>query len=422
VTISPLSGISSPNGITGTLTGISNAGGLSSQAGGAPVAAGYPLNDDGTLAASLGFGWLETDATAYNNADYTYTGAATGDAVIGLPTTANWLASQAIVVDTGTILACEAVINSASSAQFANFGLAAAVSSGGTPSGVAVVNSVANNGSPQWIVSGTGGTRARSGATSGYRVGIELNGNDGTITMRSSDGSALCSTTFTPGVAFTFYLFATDAGNPAAGQTASITLVPVGADMQLGYTTGATDFNGDPCPQGYAQWNRYDAEATITVSSDNLTATTASGWVGLRSNVGCVTGDYYVEMTSNADNSSTYGEFGIGTSAASLATYIGQSGDSAGAMTHGFASYIYLTDFMVTLAAGQTCGLEIRRSTDELIVRFQNSVVWTFDISALNGDELFLMASMVGASVTLNAGQSAFVYSVPSGCTAGLPA
>ncbi len=40
MTISPLSGISRPNGITGTLTGISDAGGISSQAGGA---APHPL-------------------------------------------------------------------------------------------------------------------------------------------------------------------------------------------------------------------------------------------------------------------------------------------------------------------------------------------------------------------------------------------
>lgn len=213
--------------------------------GSGPAAASYPLDDDGTLAAAFGFGWLETDAPDYWNADYTYLAPATGNLAAALPTAANAWTSQAIVVDTGTILACEAVINSVSAAQFANLGMAAAASSGGTPSGVAVINSIDNNGSPRWLVSGTGGTRVRSGATSGYRVGIELNGNDGTITMRSSDGSALCSTTFTPGTAFTFYLFATDAGNPAAGQTASITLVPVGADMQLGYTTGATDFNGD---------------------------------------------------------------------------------------------------------------------------------------------------------------------------------
>lgn len=37
MTISPISGISSPNGITGTITGISNAGGLSSQASSGPA-------------------------------------------------------------------------------------------------------------------------------------------------------------------------------------------------------------------------------------------------------------------------------------------------------------------------------------------------------------------------------------------------
>lgn len=37
MTISPLSGLSQPNGITGTLTGLSNAGGLSSQSSSGPA-------------------------------------------------------------------------------------------------------------------------------------------------------------------------------------------------------------------------------------------------------------------------------------------------------------------------------------------------------------------------------------------------
>ena len=79
----------------------------------------------------------------------------------------------------------------------------------------------------------------------GFRIGVEFNGNDGTVTYRSSDGSTATTQTFTPGTQVTMGMNAVDAGTTAAGQTASITLVPVGADMQLGYTTGATDFNGD---------------------------------------------------------------------------------------------------------------------------------------------------------------------------------
>lgn len=68
----------------------------SATSGGA--AASYPLDDDGTLAAAFGFGWLETDAPAYNNADYTYLAPATGNSAIALPTAANAWTSQAHAV------------------------------------------------------------------------------------------------------------------------------------------------------------------------------------------------------------------------------------------------------------------------------------------------------------------------------------
>lgn len=57
MTISPLSGLSQPNGITGTLTGLSNAGGLSSQASAGPAptyATWSPTDKNASLTVSNG--------------------------------------------------------------------------------------------------------------------------------------------------------------------------------------------------------------------------------------------------------------------------------------------------------------------------------------------------------------------------------
>jgi hypothetical protein len=371
---------------------------LKSATSGGAGAASYPLDDDGTLAAAFGFGWLETDAPDYHNADYTYLAPATGNLAAALPTAANAWTSQAIVVDTGTILACEAVINSVSAAQFANLGIAAAASSGGTPSGVAVTNSIDNNGSPRWLVSGTGGTRARSGATSGYRVGIELNGNDGTITMRSSDGSALCSTTFTPGTAFTFYLFITDAGTPAAGQTASITLVPVGADMQLGYSAGTTDFNGDACPQTAAVWNPYFSNARVGFSNANLRATLleVSNWSSFGSTGVILPGEKkcFGIIVGTAGNTM----IGFGNSSASVVDnqFLGFTADAVGFFN---AGQVYWNGSGSTYTPSWTSGdfilLAINRVDNEVTLYKNGVAAATISIPAVTGD-LIPMASFEG--------------------------
>lgn len=211
--------------------------------GATPPGATYPLNDDGTLAAAFGFAWLETNAPLYRQADYTYTGAATGGTAVGLPTAANAWAGQAVTVGAGTILALEAEVVSMSAAQFNNLGVAAALSSGGTPTGQAVLAGVGNNGSPYWGGSGVS-NQARTSATAGYRVGIELNGNTGAIRILSTDGVAVSSTTFTPGTKFTGYEYVNDIGEAAAGQSCSLRFV-LAADMTLPFAAGAVDFNGD---------------------------------------------------------------------------------------------------------------------------------------------------------------------------------
>jgi hypothetical protein len=80
MTISPLSGISKPNGITGTLTGISNAGGISSQAGAGPTPP--PPYTFAT--------WSETDKSA----DLTVSG---GGYIVSKPSNTGWVSVRATI-------------------------------------------------------------------------------------------------------------------------------------------------------------------------------------------------------------------------------------------------------------------------------------------------------------------------------------
>lgn len=102
------------------------------------VSADYPLNDDGTLSALFGIGHIATNAPGYLQGAYTFTGAAAGGVAAALPQSANAWATQAITVGAGTILGIEAEVVSMSASAFDGVGVAAALSSGGTPTGQAV--------------------------------------------------------------------------------------------------------------------------------------------------------------------------------------------------------------------------------------------------------------------------------------------
>ncbi len=211
-----------------------------------PGPTGYPLDDDGTLATAFGFAHAETTAPDYLQADYTYTGTADGGTAVALPQAANWLTDQAIVVGAGTILGIEVEVIDVSDTPFGLLGLAAALSTDGVFGNVVVTNGIDDDGDngPRWR--GTGiADQTRMQTTAGFRLGMEINGDDGTITILSSDGSVLSSATFTPGTAFTAYLFLSDSGIPDAGQTAGLRLIQSGGDYTLPFTVGAVDLLGD---------------------------------------------------------------------------------------------------------------------------------------------------------------------------------
>ena len=200
----------------------------------------YPLSDDGTLAAAYGYGHIEATAPDYLVAPYEYSGVAAGGTAFALPSTNNAFVSQAINCPTGTIVCCEAVINSLSATQFDGLGIACAFSNDGAPTGGVVTAYISdtNGATPRW--NGTGiSAQVRTSPAAGFRVGLEFNGTTGAIRIITTDGTLTSSTTFTPGTSLTFYLFVTDSGTTPAGETCELELVPAIADMDLTYATGA---------------------------------------------------------------------------------------------------------------------------------------------------------------------------------------
>ena len=211
-----------------------------------PVSCAYPLDDDGTAAALFGMGPAPATAPDYQTVTYTYTDAQPNALALALPAVASFPA-QTIAVSTGEIIAVEAVINSTPT-QFEGIGIYAQVLHNGTPIGQGFIKIGDVDGSTP-TVERQGGSAARTGATAGFRIGMEFNGTTGAFTYRSTDGLAGTSTVvgFASGDGVLFSIGIDDGPDspPNLGQTCEIELITAAADMQLSYTAGTTDVCGN---------------------------------------------------------------------------------------------------------------------------------------------------------------------------------
>ena len=211
----------------------------------------YPLNDDGTVAASFGVGWLETDAPDYTSADYTYTGAATGGAVFATPSSANLLTSQAVLVDATTTRSVEAIVNGVSATEGYSLRLGVGVLAADSSTVLHELSvSIGAYAGPDniWNATGTDGPHTRTSAAAGFLLGMDFIGSTGKILMKTTDGIIESSTTFTPPVRVVATLQIQDNGEVAAGETASMGLVVPAADYTLPCPSGAKNLLGQVIP------------------------------------------------------------------------------------------------------------------------------------------------------------------------------
>lgn len=208
----------------------------------------YLLNDDGTLAAQFGFAHAASNAPDYHRVDYTYASPSTGNAALSLPSAANVFGSHAITVAPGKILAMEWVIHSVpiGGSSMNAVGAAAFTSNAGVPSGGQFSASVRRSGSG-FYMSHTGSVGEPSIAMpAGLRIGMEFNGNNGSVRYMNSEGyDDTVTGAFTPGHKITFMISIDDNGITPAGNTASVEIIPAGADMTLPFTAGAVDVFND---------------------------------------------------------------------------------------------------------------------------------------------------------------------------------
>jgi hypothetical protein len=392
-------------------------GGSSEDSGPPPPLTAYPLDDNGTVAALFGVGWLETDAPDYTSADYTYTGAATGGVVVATPTLANLYGSQAITVTSADILSVECEITANDATDFDLIGLGTIMSSGGVFGG-AVFSQAKADGGPEWL--GTGiADQVRTGAIAGFRVGIDFIGSTGAIRIKSSDGVIVSSTTFTAPIDITAYLSVGDGGLASPGDTTSLRLIVDADEYMLPCPAGAKNLLGDVIPQ-FAKWSPTDKAPNFTLSGGDLIATlTGGGFDSLRATIGKQTGSGCFEIVVTGTGSGN--DFvGVGTASAGLA------GSFVGLDAHGWGYFGgagkfnngVQTSYGAVWGAGDYMMVEVDFNT-MLMEIFKNTVSQgTIDISSLSGP-IFPMASLLtsGCFVAINCGQSPFSRTPTTGIT-----
>ena len=204
-------------------------------------------------------------------------------------------------------------------------------------------------------------------------------------------------------------------------------------------TSSGTDTGvGNEVRGNYCTWNPLDKGSNVTLTNGNLDVSTNSTWNSVRATFGITSGKWYWEYTMSAAG---YTMVGIGTTAVSLAGYIGQSasgyafyslnGNKWNSGTAASYGNSFTTNDVVGVAFDADSGKiwfskngtwqasgDPAAGTNAAYTSIPSSTYFP-TISQDNS----LPASTGG---TLNAGARSFAYTAPSGfkalCTANLPA
>lgn len=197
---------------------------------------------------------------------------------------------------------------------------------------------------------------------------------------------------------------------------------PYGAPYWAPYDLAAWRGGGGAAPVTYATWNPDDKSAGVSLSNGDLTSAAGGGWWAVRATIGVTDGDWFFQQVVD-DN--IYIQIAVAAADATL-TYPGDgSSKSWGISDHGYNYYPGgYTSNGVTLSNGDIVGCAILRSTSQAkFYKYSGgawSLVYTADISSIDGDPVYPMFSGLDGTCTANFGASSFAAAVPDGANEGV--
>lgn len=232
---------------------------IDSQSGSPPVVPGYPLNDDGTIAALFGFGFAPATAPAYNQIVYTYAGDGEIAGNNAVTTPAAPFAAPALIAMPAGNRACGLTIPSLYTAgDIRPFGMQfnvfdstvttvfqARVTKDAGDTGIGMVELLA--GAPGSLtVYGTASEVALAGTKIALRM---LSSGSVAAAYLYVNGDQVASTaTYTVAGGFFASTFIGDENGYASGEQITIEIVPLAAGLADGYgafPAGTLDMVGD---------------------------------------------------------------------------------------------------------------------------------------------------------------------------------
>lgn len=165
------------------------------------------------------------------------------------------------------------------------------------------------------------------------------------------------------------------------------------------------------------RFNPADKGPSVAIASDELTMTALGGSSSFaRSRSKVSSGKWYVEFTRPSGGAWM---FGVASSTGNLSGYCGASAQSIGL----YNGSIYQGGSAGWSMPGSTTGVfGLAIDADARTVRYINASGNSGDIALTLTGDIYLAGGPDGTppgNLVLNAGQSAFTYSVPSGYTAG---
>lgn len=177
----------------------------------------------------------------------------------------------------------------------------------------------------------------------------------------------------------------------------------------------------------FAAWDTLNKDTQIDLSNSNLTATGNSNarFGVVLGTIGKSSGKWYWEYTVDTIDGLGNSIWGVGGFGTTLTTYVGHDADGYGNYpnTGSGANKVNNNSFQAygnSAVTGDIIGISLDMDAGEISISI-NGVDQGVMYTGLTGT-LYpaFSTNVIGNAVTANFGQSAFVYSVPSGYNAGL--